>query len=273
MVAEPDPVADVLPPGRQQVVRFEVGQHGAVDVGARDAWSQRVECDLLGGDGVVEHSSHLVTRSADDHAALELGVVPPDGSARLGDEEVTFLKLDVVGDGVRPGASEADLASIAGCGAVGRRLLAAVGGAELVDHREGRFVPCAQAGLRLGHARTGVLLQQPVGVLAPAGALADQLHLRLALAHHHALDQRRQRSHVGPHHLPERRAFVTENARIAVIVGSERAVDAHVSEDTAEDSHRMLCARVLGVGLHPTERRLGLHALDLELGNEDGEIS
>ena len=200
---------------------------------------------------MVEHPPHLVARSADDHAAFELRVVPPHRSARLGDEQVAFLELDVVGDGVGPGAPEADLAAIAGRGAVGRRLLAAVGRAERVDHRERGLVAGPQARLRLGHSRTGVLLEQPVCVLAPASALPDQLDLRLALAHHHALDQRRQSGDVGPHHLAERRALVAENARIAVVVGPERAVDTHVPEDTPEDPQRMLGAGVLGIRLDP----------------------
>ena len=62
MVAQADPVADVLAPVVQQVVRLEVAHHGAVDVGARDAGPERVERDLLGGDGVVEQAAHLVGR-------------------------------------------------------------------------------------------------------------------------------------------------------------------------------------------------------------------
>jgi hypothetical protein len=61
---------------------------------------------------VVEEAAHLVGRSADDHGALELGVVPPDGSARLGDEDVPFLELDVVGHSVRPRAPEPNLAAV-----------------------------------------------------------------------------------------------------------------------------------------------------------------
>ena len=92
VVAQADRVADVLAPVRQQVVLLEVAQHGAVDVGARDAGPERRERDLLRGDGVVEEPAHLVRRLADDHRALELGVVAPDGRARLGDEHVAFLE-------------------------------------------------------------------------------------------------------------------------------------------------------------------------------------
>ena len=81
MVAQPDPVADVLAPVVQQVVRLEVVDHRLVDVGAGDAGAERVEGRLLGGDRVIEEPSHLVGRGADDHRALELGVVAPDRRA------------------------------------------------------------------------------------------------------------------------------------------------------------------------------------------------
>ena len=110
-------------------------------------------------------------------------------------------------------------------------------------------------------------------MLAPAGALPDQLYLRLALAHHHALDQRRQRGDLRLHHLAQRRPLVAEDARIAVVVGPERPVDAHLREHIAEDPDRVLDTRVLRVRLDPLECGLGPHALDLELGHEDGELA
>ena len=177
-------------------MRFEVLEHRTVDVGAGDAGAQCVERGLLRRNRVVEEAAHLVGGSTDDHRALELGVVPPHGRGRLGDEHVAHLELDVVRDRVRPAAAAADLAAVARRGSVGRPLLAGVRRAERVEHRERRLVPGAEARLRLGRARSRVLLQEPVGVLAPAGALADQLHLRLALAHHHALDLRRERRYV-----------------------------------------------------------------------------
>ena len=213
MVAQADRVADVLAPVREQVVLLEVRQHGAVDVGAGRAGPERVEGDLLRGDRVVEEAAHLVGRLADDHRPLELGVVAPDRRARLGDEDVALLELDVVRDRVRPGAPQPDLAAVAGRDAVGGRLLAAVGAVERLQHRERGLVACPQARLGLGRARARVLLQQPVGVLAPARALADQRDLRLALAHHHALDEGRERGDRLPGDLAQRRALVAEDGR------------------------------------------------------------
>ena len=220
MVAQPDPVADVLAPVREQVVVLEVAQHGAVDVGAGHAGAECVERDLLRGDRVVEQAPHLVGRRADDHRPLELGVVAPDRRARLGDEHVALLELDVVGDGVRPRAPQPDLAAVAGRDAVGGRLLAAVGAVERREQRERRLVPRAQGRLGLGRARPRVLLQQPVRVLAPARALADQRHLGLALPHQQALDERRERRDRLAGDLAQRRALVAEDAGIAVLVGA-----------------------------------------------------
>ena len=110
-------------------------------------------------------------------------------------------------------------------------------------------------------------------MLAPAGALADQLYLGRALAHHHALDQRRQRRDLGLRHLAQRRSLVAEDAGVAVVVGAERAADSHVLEHPPEDVHRVLDAGVLRVRLDSLEGGLGPRALDLELGHEDGELA
>ena len=89
-------------------------------------------------------------------------------------------------DRVRPGAAAADLAAVA--------RLRAVAGAEQPtrtvrgEHRERRFLLRAEARLGLGRADARVLLEQPVGVSAPAAALAEQLHLGGALAHEHLFD-------------------------------------------------------------------------------------
>ena len=144
MVAEPDPVADVLAPVVEQVVRLEVVDHRLVDVGAGDAGAERVEGRLLGGDRVVEQPSHLVGRGADDHRPLELGVVAPDRRSRLGDEDLARLERDVVGDRVGPGAPLPDLAAIARRGAVRRRELPAVARPERLEHGERGLVPGAQ---------------------------------------------------------------------------------------------------------------------------------
>ena len=189
VVAQADRVSGVLAPVRQQVVALEVAQHGAVDVGAGDAGTKRIECRPLGGDGVVEEAPHLVCRRADHHRPLELGVVAPHRCSGLRDEHVALLELDVVRDRVRPGAAPPDLPAIAGLHAVGRSELAAEGIAERLQHRERRFAPRTQARLRLCHARAGVFLQQAVCVCAPARALSDESDLGLALPRDHALDQ------------------------------------------------------------------------------------
>jgi hypothetical protein len=177
VVAQADCVADVLAPVGQQVVVREVREHRTVDVGAGHSRTEGTEGHLLGRDRVVEEPAHLVRRLADDHRALQLGVVAPDRRAGLGDEDVALLELDVVGDRVRPRAPKADLAAVAGRDAVGGRLLAAVRAVERLQHRERGLVPSPQAGLGLGCTGPRVLLQQPVGVLAPARTLADQADL------------------------------------------------------------------------------------------------
>jgi hypothetical protein len=100
----------------EQVVVFEVAKDGAVHVGAGGARPDRVEGDLLRGNGVVEEPPHLVGGRADDHRPLELGVVAPDRRARLRHEHVACAELDVVRDRVRPRAAQPDLAPVAaGC--------------------------------------------------------------------------------------------------------------------------------------------------------------
>ena len=118
-----------------------------------------------------------------------------------------------------------------------------------------------------------LFLQQPVGVLTPAGALPDQLHLGRALAHHHALDQRRQRRDLGLRHLAQGWALIAEDAGVAVVVGPDRGADSHVLEHPREDVHRVLDARVLRVRLDSLEGGLGPCALDLELGDEHGHLA
>ena len=134
-----------------------------------------------------------VGRLADDHRPLELGVVAPDRSARLADEDVAGLEGDVVRDRMRPRAALADLAAVAGRDTVRRGEAAAVGRAERVMHGERRLVSGAESGRGLRRAGNAVLLQQPVRVAAPAAALADQLDLGRALADEHRLEQRRER--------------------------------------------------------------------------------
>jgi hypothetical protein len=112
-----------------------------------------------------------------------------------------------------------------------------------------------------------------VCVLAPARALPDELDLGLALPRHHRLEQIGERRDRASRRTAERRPPVAEDARIAVLVGSHRAGHAEVGEHAGEDRHRMLDPRVLGIRLDLLERRLGQHALDLELGDEREHVS
>ncbi len=176
-------------------------------------------------------------------------------------------------DRVRPGAATADLAAVAGGGAVLRAELAGVVRPERREHRQRRLVAGPQAGLCLGRTRHGVLLEQPVGVLAPACALPDQLDLGLALPGHRALDHVRQRRDARAGHLGERRALVAEDPRVAVGVGADPVPDPQVGEHACPDQHRVLGARVLGVRLDPVETRLLPRALDLELRHEDSHLA
>ena len=130
VVAESDPVAGVLAPEVADAVVVEVGEHSVVDVRAGLRGSERVEGGLLRRDGVAVQPALLVGGLADDHAALELGVVAPDRRSGLGDEHVAGLEGDVVRDGVGPGGAAADLAAVAGGRAVLGAELAGVVGAE-----------------------------------------------------------------------------------------------------------------------------------------------
>ena len=273
VVAQADGMPGVLPPVGQQVVRLEVREHRLVDVGAGDARAQGVERGAASAEHVLEQTPHLGARLADDHRPLELGVVPPDRGARLADEHVAGFELDVVRDRVRPGAPLPDLAPVARRDPVRRGEAAAVGRAERVVHGERRLVARAQAGLGLGRAGHAVLLQQPVGVAAPAPALADQLDLRVALANEHRLQQRGERRDRAADRLAQRRPFVAEDARVAVLVGSDGAGDPHVEQHAGEDPHRMLVPRILGIRLDALEVGLGANALDLELRHEHHQVA
>ena len=94
----------------------------------------------------------------------------------------------------------------------------------------------------------------------------------LALSGHHPLDRRLERRDRAAGHLAERRTLVPEDPRVAVLVDADPTGDAEVAEDAAQDPHRVLGARVLGIGLDVLERRLGAHALDLELRDEHGRL-
>jgi hypothetical protein len=221
---------------------------------------------------VLEEAARLVARRPDDHGSLELGVIAPDRRARLRDEHVADLELDVVREGVRPGAAQADLTAVSRRRAVGRALLSAEAVAECLQHRQRRLVACPQRRLGLRRAGPRELLQQSVRALAPASALADECELVLALAHHHPLDGSRERRDRAGRRLAERRAPIAEDSRIAVLIGPDRGLNAHVGQNAPEDRHRMLDARILGVGLDPVEGRLGAHTLDLELRHEDHHV-
>jgi hypothetical protein len=67
--------------------------------------------------------------------------------------------------------------------------------------------------------------------------------------------------------------LIAQDAGVAVAIGADRVADPHVREYAREKLHRMLDPRVLGVRLDPLEGRLGAHALDLELGHEDGHLA
>ena len=134
-------------------------------------------------------------------------------------------------------------------------------------------MPGPEARLGLGRAGPAVLLQEPVRVLAPAGALADQLDLGLALAHHHPLDERGERVDRLAGDLAQRRPCVAEDARVAVLVRAQRPGDADVGEHAGEQPHRVLLARILRIRLDVLEVGLVADALDLELGHERRQLA
>ncbi len=86
-----------------------------------------------------------------------------------------------------------------------------------------------------------------------------QRDLVLALPHHHALDDVRERRDVALGHLAERRPLIAEDAGIAVPVGADRLPDPEVGKHPPESPHRMLDSRILGIRLDPPERRFGAH--------------
>ena len=179
-------MARVLAPVPLEVVAREVVHDRVVDVRACGARHDRRERRFPRSQHVVEEPAHPVGRRPDDERALELRLVAPDRRARLGDEHVAGLELDVVRDRVRPRAPRPDLAAEA----------AFTPSPEPSSPRE----PCAASiasvvsccARRLASASVDadarVLLEQPVRVRAPAAALAYQLDLGRALADEHLLD-------------------------------------------------------------------------------------
>ena len=107
---------------------------------------------------------------------------------------------------------------------------------------------------------------------APASALPDQLDLGRALPHEHAFDLALERNHARSGDLAQRRTFVAEDPRIAVLVGADGA-NPEIGEHARKDPHRVLDTRVLGIRLDPLEVGLGPDPLDLELRNEHDELA
>ncbi len=107
-----------------------------------------------------------------------------------------------------------------------------------------------------------------MGVSTPAPALADQLELGLALARHQLLEWPRQRDDGGAGDGRQCRTCIPEDAGVSVLVGGDRAGDAHLCEHTGEDPQRVLLAGVLGVGRNARDGGFRLDACDLELGHE-----
>ena len=81
----------------------------------------------------------------------------------------------------------------------------------------------------------------------------------------------------GRHGLPgglaQRGAFVAEDPWIAVLVGPRRSGDPELAQHAGEEAERVLRARILRIGLDELERGLRADALDLELGDERGELA
>ncbi len=105
-------------------------------------------------------------------------------------------------------------------------------------------------------------------MLAPAGALADELDLRLALSRHQALERRRGGHDLRAADLGHGGPLVAEDAGVSILVGGDRARDPHVVEEPGEDPHGVLGARILAIRLDAVEAGLGADARDLELGHE-----
>jgi hypothetical protein len=102
---------------------------------------------------------------------------PHTGRARLGDEHVSRLELDVVRDRVRPGASRSDLSPVARLRPAGRAELAAKRVTEHCEHRERGLVPGAQTRLGLRPADACVVLEEAMRMRTPASTFANQRDL------------------------------------------------------------------------------------------------
>ena len=97
----------------------------------------------------------LVAGLADDHRALQLGVVAPHRRARPGDQHVPWLEDDVVGQGMGDRCVAPDLAAVAGPCPAGEIALGPVDRADGVQHGQGGFQAGAPADLGLGEPRPG----------------------------------------------------------------------------------------------------------------------
>src|SRR5205807_9073822 len=86
-------------------------------------------------------------------------------------------------------------------------------------------------------------------------------------------DRRREQLEPRAGHLTERRPLVAEDARVAVLVGSDRGAEAKPRKGPRQDPHRVLEAGILRIRLDPLEVGLGSDALDLELRHERQQLT
>jgi len=127
--------------------------------------------------------------------------------------------------------------------------------------------------LGLGDTGPRVPLEQHVCEVAPFRALADQRDLCRTLDRHLVLDEGGDLLRCRADEIRQGGTAVTENPRIAVLVGAERTTNAHVVEQCAQRFHRMRFRRVLGIVGDVAYERIRLRVLALQPRHEHSSFA
>lgn len=135
-------------------------------------------------------------------------------------------------------------------------------------HHERRFLTGPQADFSLGETGTGVSLEQAVREVGPFGALLQERDLSRAFDHHHVLNKRCNRHHGHIRYLAQRRATITEDPRIAIVIRADPLADAHIGQHAGEDMHRMRLVWIFHIVLYALKPCLLTGVLQLQPGDE-----